>query len=128
MAKLTVEALRALRAKQRQVMAERSSAPKAPQITVGMGTCGIAAGAKETLGAIVEELAAKGMKDVLVRQSGCMGVCYAEPTVEVVVPDMPVVIYGDVDKATARHIVEDHLVNRRLLDKRICGKPAVDII
>ena len=125
MGKLTVESLRALREKQQKAI---RAAREGVQVTVGMGTCGIAAGAKESFNALVEELGAKGLKHVQVRQSGCMGVCYAEPTVEVVVPGMPTVIYGTVDAAVAKQIVNDHLVNRRLLDKRICDKPAVDII
>jgi NADP-reducing hydrogenase subunit HndB len=123
--KLTVDTLRALRAKQQKAM---SATREGLQITVGMGTCGIAAGAKESFNAVVEELGAKGVKNVLVRQSGCMGVCYAEPTVEVAVPGMPTVIYGNVDVTVAKQIVNDHLINKRLLDKRICDKPAVDII
>jgi (2Fe-2S) ferredoxin len=47
--------------------------------------------------------------------------------VEVIVPGMPVVIYGNVGKAVARQIVGDHVVNRRLLDNHICDKPATDI-
>ena len=128
MAKLTLEALRTLREEQRLVMAERNAAQKVALITVGMGTCGIAAGSKETFDTIAGALQAKGLTDVQIRQSGCMGLCYAEPTVEVRVPDMPVVIYGDVNKAVAAQIVDDHVVNKRLIDRHICDKPAVDII
>ena len=97
-------------------------------IIVGMGTCGIAAGAKETFNAIIDALDAKGITHVLVRQTGCMGLCHSEPTVEVVVPHMPVVIYGNVDVETARQIVNDHIINKKLIDNHICDKPAMDIV
>ena len=98
------------------------------RIIIGMGTCGIAAGAKDTFGTLVDVLAEKGIVNVLVRQTGCMGLCHSEPTVEVVVPDMPTVIYGNVDTKVAREIVEKHIVARTLLDDHICDKPAIDIV
>ncbi|MCL4407990.1 MAG: (2Fe-2S) ferredoxin domain-containing protein, partial [Thermotogae bacterium] len=56
---------------------------KRGRITVAMGTCGISAGAKDTLKALVDELDRDGIEDVAVIQSGCMGLCEVEPTVEV---------------------------------------------
>jgi len=94
-----------------------------------MGTCGIASGAKETFNAFVKEIDARGMgKNVLLRQTGCMGMCANEPTVEVVVPGMPRVIYGNVKADVAKDIVEQHLVGHKLLDKLILDRPAADII
>ena len=127
MAKLTLDALRKLREEQQKLMVKRDPTNRDVQVIVGMGTCGIAAGAKDTFNAIVEELDAKGLTNVLVRQTGCMGLCHSEPTVEVIVPDMPVVIYGKVDAAVAKQIVNDHVVDKRLLDNHICDKPATDI-
>ena len=128
MAKLTLEGLRKLREEKKQSMDLRDSDNKNVQIVVGMGTCGIAAGAKDTFGTLVDVLAEKGIVNVLVRQTGCMGLCHSEPTVEVVVPDMPTVIYGNVDTKVAREIVEKHIVARTLLDDHICDKPAIDIV
>lgn len=128
MAKLTLSDLRNLREEKQKAMEKRDPSNKSAQIIVGMGTCGIAAGAKDTFNAIIEELDAKGISHVLVRQTGCMGLCHSEPTVEVVVPQMPVVIYGNVDAATGRKIVDDHIVNKKLIDNHICDKPAMDIV
>ena len=128
MAKLTLDTLRTLREEQQKMMVKRDPSKRGVQVTVGMGTCGIAAGAKETFNAIVEELDAKGLTTVPVRQTGCMGLCYAEPTVEVRVPEMPVVIYGGVDRDAAKQIVAEHIVDKRLLNDHICDKPAIDII
>ncbi len=128
MAKLTLDALRKLRDENKQAMSMRDSSDKDMQIVVGMGTCGIAAGAKDTFNAIVDELAAKGITNVIIRQTGCMGVCHSEPTVEVIVPGMPAVIYGNVDTATARRIIADHIVGKKLIDEKICDRPAIDIM
>ena len=84
MAKLTLEGLRKMREEKKQTMALRDSDNKDVQMVVGMGTCGIAAGAKETFSAIIDAVAEKRLSNVLVRQTGCMGMCHSEPTVEVV--------------------------------------------
>lgn len=128
MAKLTLADLRKLREEKQQAMEKRDPGNKDAQIIVGMGTCGIAAGAKNTFNAIIEELDARGITHVLVRQTGCMGLCHSEPTVEVVVPGMPVVVYGNVDAEIGKQIVAEHIVNKKLLDKLICDKPSTDIM
>ena len=128
MAKLTLDDLRKLRDEKQKAIEKRDPTNKDAQIIVGMGTCGIAAGAKETFNAIIDELDAKNISHVLVRQTGCMGLCHSEPTVEVIVPDMPTVIYGNVDAKVARDIVEKHVIAHTLLDNHICDKPAIDIV
>ena len=128
MAKLTLADLRKMRDENQKLMDLRDSSNKDVQVIVGMGTCGIAAGAKDTFTALVDTLAEKGMTNVLIRQTGCMGLCHAEPTVEVLVPGMPTVIYGHVDVATANAIVEKHIVGKELIGDKILEKPSVDII
>ncbi|MDD5706208.1 MAG: (2Fe-2S) ferredoxin domain-containing protein [Kiritimatiellae bacterium] len=126
--KLTLDALRKLRAKMQQEQSLRTTGNKGILVTVGMGTCGVAAGAQATLKAINESLAANGAANVTVRQTGCMGLCHSEPTVEVQVPGMPTVIYGNVTADFGREIVEKHLLGGRLLDNHICDRPAMDIV
>lgn len=129
MAKMTLEELRKLRDSKRNDLRKRDTEGKNIQVIVGMGTCGIAAGAKVTLDAFLKALDEKNLVDqVLIRQTGCMGLCHSEPTVEVLVPGMPTVIYGNVDDKAAKDIVEKHLIGRELLDKLILDRPAVDII
>jgi len=128
MAKLTLDDLRKLRDEKQKAVEKRDPTNKDVQIIVGMGTCGIAAGAKETFNAIIDELDAKDISHVLVRQTGCMGLCHSEPTVEVIVPNMPTVIYGNVNAEVGKQIVNDHIVNKRLIDNHICDKPAMDIV
>jgi NADP-reducing hydrogenase subunit HndB len=128
MAKLTLDDLRKMRGEKQKAMDMRDSSNKDVQVIVGMGTCGIAAGAKETFTALMDAITAKGLTNVLIRQTGCMGLCHSEPTVEVVVPGMPAVIYGNVDAATARAVVEKHIVGHELIDEKILDRPSIDII
>lgn len=129
MANMTLEQLRAFREGKRQELEKRNVEGKDIQVIVGMGTCGIAAGAKLTFDAIVAALEKHNMADkVVVRQTGCMGLCYVEPTVEVVMPGMPPVIYGKMTSDVAEELVVKHLVEHSLLDNHIFDRPAVDIV
>ena len=128
MAKLTLADLRKMREEKQKALDMRDSSNKDVQVVVGMGTCGIAAGAKDTFTALIDTLTQKGLTNVLVRQTGCMGLCHSEPTVEVVVPGMPTVIYGHVDAATSKEIVEKHIVAHELIEGKILDKPSIDIV
>ncbi len=88
---------------------------KRGRIVVGMGTCGISAGAKDTLRAIADELEKQSVDDIAVIQSGCMGLCEVEPTVEVQIGDEEPVIYGHVDEKQARRIVREHVMKGKIL-------------
>lgn len=128
MAKMTLEELRKLRDEQKKGLSRRDVENKDTQIIVGMGTCGIAAGAKDTLNAFIQELEDSELNNVRVTQTGCMGLCYVEPTVEVIVPGMPDVIYGKVDADVARKIVRKHIINKALVNDHVYDKPAADIV
>ena len=119
MGKMTLEELRAIRSSVKSELAKRDSEGKSIQVIVGMGTCGIAAGAKATLDAFIKEMDAES---TIVRQTGCMNHCSSEPTVEIIVPEMPTVIYGNVDVATAKQIVEEHIIGKKLLDNKIIDR------
>lgn len=128
MAKMTLEQLRKLRDEQQNMMNQREVDGKQIQVIVGMGTCGIAAGAKEALNAFLDESNKLGLKDVLFRQTGCMGLCYVEPIVEVRAPGMPDTIYGNVSADVAREIVSSHIVNKKLVSNHVFDRPAADIL
>ncbi len=85
------------------------------QIKVSMATCGIASGAKETMNYLIEELEHQGI-DALVTQTGCMGYCYAEPTIELTIPGQDPVVYGFVNKAKAQEIIDKHIKLNEMLD------------
>ncbi|MBN2263553.1 MAG: (2Fe-2S) ferredoxin domain-containing protein [Prolixibacteraceae bacterium] len=91
------------------------NADKIVQIKVAMATCGIASGAKEIMSYMIDELDFRGV-DAIVSQTGCMGYCYAEPTIEVIVPGQSPVVYGFVNKEKAKEIIEKHIVKGELVD------------
>ena len=128
MGAMTLEELRKLRADKRQAMAQRDAGEGNTEVIVGMGTCGIAAGAKETFSAMIAEIERLRLDNVVVKQTGCMGRCSNEPTVEVVVPGMPAAVYGNVDAEVGRQIVNTHIVKGELFGEHLFDKPAADIM
>jgi len=85
------------------------------QIKVAMATCGIASGAKEIMNYMIDELEYYGI-DGIVTQTGCMGFCYAEPTIEVKLPGKDPVVYGFVTKEKAKEIITTHIIKGELID------------
>jgi NADP-reducing hydrogenase subunit HndB len=128
MAKMNLEQLRKLRDEKRKEMDMRDDSNKTIQVIVGMGTSGIAAGAKETLAAFLRELEAQGLTNVSLRQTGSLGLDHAEPTVEIRMPDMPDVIYGKVSPSVAEKIVRKHIMGKNLINDHVFDRPAADIV
>jgi len=128
MGKITLADLKKLREEKKSALVRRDTDGKTTHIIVGMGTCGIAAGAKETFDAFLDEIDAKGLTDVTVTQTGCIGLCKMEPTVEVQLPGMPDILYGNVKTDVAKRIVTEHLIERKLLSGHVVDKPASDIL
>ena len=85
------------------------------KIIVGMGTCGIAAGARDVLAAIMDEISKRNLSDVTVTQTGCVGMCEQEPIVEVIRPGQPKVFYGYVTGDKARKIIAQHVINGQIV-------------
>ena len=95
---------------------EKSNDPDAQvQIKVGMATCGIASGAKEVMEFLIEATAKRGI-NTIVTQTGCMGYCYAEPTIEVTMPGKEPVVFGDVDLKKADEVIEKYIKQGELVD------------
>lgn len=123
MAKMTLDDLRKLRSQVQSDLKRRDSEGKTIQIIVGMGTCGIASGAKIILDKFITLLNEKGISEnAIIRQTGCMGHCENEPTVEVIVPDMPKVVYGNVKESTVEKIVNEHIINKKPVEDLIIAK------
>ena len=91
------------------------------RVVVGMATCGIAAGARPVLAAFVEEVAKRGLSDVTVSQTGCIGVCKLEPIAEVFEPGKEKVTYVHLDAEKAKRIVAEHLVNGNIVTEYTIG-------
>ena len=89
-----------------------------------MATCGIAAGARPVLHAFTEEVAKRGLKDVTVAQTGCIGICQYEPVVEVMEPGKEKVTYVKMTPEKAVKVVNDHLVNGNVVTEYTIGAVA----
>lgn len=116
---MSLEELQALRKKVKADLDLREKGDHAEQmiiIRVAMATCGIAAGAREIMGYFSDEVRARGLNQVMIMQSGCMGYCYAEPTVEVTRPGESPVFFGNVTKERAQLILEKYVLDGELID------------
>ncbi len=117
--------LQAIRDKTRAAVNIRENAEAETRVLVGMATCGIAAGARPVLNAFVEEVAKRGLKDVMVTQTGCIGICQYEPVVEVVTPGQEKVTYVKMTAEKAVRVVNDHLVNGNVVTEYTIGANAI---
>jgi NADP-reducing hydrogenase subunit HndB len=104
----SVEDLKALRSQAQQDIALRAG-EQDMQVTVHMGTCGIAAGARDILLALAEELRRAGLTNVALRQSGCIGLCDREPMLTLTDKAGHNFIYGTLDKNKVQEIVREHI-------------------
>ncbi|OQY09394.1 MAG: NADP oxidoreductase [Fusobacteriia bacterium 4572_132] len=85
-------------------------------VKIAMATCGIASGAKETMNAFIEESKKAGLNNLVITQTGCMGACHSEPTVEVTLPGKEPIIFGDVHKERVIEIIEKYIKNGELIE------------
>ncbi|MBK7455957.1 MAG: (2Fe-2S) ferredoxin domain-containing protein [Anaerolineales bacterium] len=81
------------------------------QVIVAMGTCGIAAGARDTMKSVLNFIETNNLSGVSVTQTGCIGMCEQEPILEVVIGEAPKVIYGKVNPEVAEQIMKQHVQN-----------------
>ncbi|RKJ41385.1 (2Fe-2S) ferredoxin domain-containing protein [Acutalibacter sp. 1XD8-33] len=117
--------LQAIRDKARASVNIRENAEAETRVLVGMATCGIAAGARPVLNAFVEEVAKRGLKDTMVTQTGCIGICQYEPVVEVITPGKEKVTYVKMTAEKAVRVVNDHLVNGNVVTEYTIGANAI---
>ena len=117
----SLEELKAIKAKMQDKVALRTSSGDI-RIVVGMATCGIAAGARPVLNAFVEGVAEAGLGDnVMVTQTGCIGICQYEPVVEVYTKDAEKVTYVKVDADKAKRIANEHLKGGKVVVEYTIG-------
>ncbi len=91
------------------------------KVIVGMGTSGIAAGARDVLAAFLDEVGKRDLTDVIVTQSGERGLASAEPVVEVQEDNKPIVVYGNMTPERARRVVAEHIVNGTPVTEYVIG-------
>ncbi|MBN1484589.1 MAG: (2Fe-2S) ferredoxin domain-containing protein [Chloroflexia bacterium] len=94
---------------------------KATTITVGMGTCGIAAGAREVMHAIMAELENRNI-DAHVTTVGCIGMCSKEPLVDIQQGDEPRITYGSIHPDMVPRLIEEHLVKGEVVEEWVVGR------
>ena len=117
----TLAELAAIREKMQSKISIREGSA-AVRVVVGMATCGIAAGARPVLSAIVEEVNKNNLTEkVTVTQTGCIGICQYEPVVEVYEDGKEKTTYVKLDAAKAREIVEKHLKNGNIVTEYTIG-------
>jgi NADH-quinone oxidoreductase subunit F len=95
------------------------------KVVVGMASCGIAAGAGDVFTALKEKIREKSLK-IELNQTGCIGACYKEPLIEVHVPGMPVVMYGDITVKKINQILESHIQNKTIIDDWVVSADKVE--
>jgi NADP-reducing hydrogenase subunit HndB len=113
-AKLKLEDLARLREQAKAAVALREGKGRV-KITVHMGTCGIASGARGIMEAFLEEVEAKRVHDVMLTTSGCAGLCSREPMATVEVLGQPPVKYADLTPEKAKRVFEDHVMGGRIV-------------
>ena len=109
--------LQALRDKVKSNMGIRADDSGNTRVVVGMATCGIAAGARPVLAAFTDEGARRGVSNVTIAQTGCIGICQYAPVVEVFEPGREKVTYVKMTPEKAARVVAEHLIN---------GKPVAE--
>ncbi len=115
MAKISIEDLKKIKEGQRSKMVLREGVYRA-KITVHMGTCGIAAGARDVMSTFRELVAQAGVADVILTNSGCAGLCAKEPMATVELADQPPVKYVLLDRDKAIRIFEEHVMGGKAVE------------
>lgn len=116
----SIEELKAIRDKMKMSVEMREDTAKRVRVVVGMATCGIAAGARPVMQALTEETAKRGLSDVVVTQTGCIGACRLEPIVEVFEGDAKTT-YVKMNPERALRVVNDHIVNGNVVTEYTIG-------
>ena len=109
MAKLTIDDLKKIKEKTAKDTSLRDGMANV-KITVHMGTCGIAAGAREVMNALMEDMAEADRQDIRVVTSGCMGMCSSEPNVTVETMDAEPIVYQHMDPNKMRQVFKRHVL------------------
>ena len=117
----SLEELKAIRERMRKQVGLRDADDNDIRVVVGMATCGIAAGARPVLEAFLQEVDKRGVKNVSVTQTGCIGVCRLEPIVEVYVPGQEKVTYVKMQPEMVSRVVTEHLVNHQVVTEYTIG-------
>ena len=114
MPRLSIEDLKRIREEAKQTLTLRSGHARA-KITVHMGTCGISAGARDVMGALLKEIENQKLTDVIVTTSGCAGLCSREPMATVELAGQPPVKYVDLKPERILRVLKEHVLEGRIV-------------
>jgi NADP-reducing hydrogenase subunit HndB len=114
--KISIEDLKKIKERERWKMAQREGVYRV-KITVHMGTCGIAAGARDVMAEFRDSIAARGITDIILINAGCAGLCAEEPMVTVEVKDQTPVKYVLLDREKAKRIFDEHVMAGKPVEK-----------
>jgi len=112
--KLRIQDLAKIREKTKSLMTIRESEGRA-RVTVHMGTCGIAAGARDIMDTLLEEISKAKVQDIIVTTSGCAGLCNAEPMATIELKNQPPVKYGDLTPEKLKKIFVQHILGGQMV-------------
>ena len=115
----SLEELKAIRARMQGQLGMREEGENQTRVVVGMATCGIAAGARPVLNKFSELVQERGVKDTVVTQTGCIGICRYEPIVEIYEPGKPKVTYVHMDAEKAEEVVNRHLLGGQVVKEYV---------
>lgn len=113
----SLEELRAIRETMQAQMGLRNEDSNQTRIVVGMATCGIASGARPVLIALSDIIQEKGLTNIMVTQTGCIGLCQYEPIVEVLEPGKDKVTYVKMTPEKALEVVDQHIIRGQIVSK-----------
>ena len=100
--------------------------PHVGEIMISMGTCGIAAGGDTIYAIFEEEIKNKGLENIKLKKTGCLGMCFCEPNLVVKLEGMPEILYGNVDEKAAHLIVSEHVIKKNILNNYVIFMPSKD--
>jgi NADP-reducing hydrogenase subunit HndB len=116
MPKLTLDDLKRIKEEAKTATTLREGGQRV-KITVHMGTCGIASGARAVMSAFMDEIARRQVHDVIITTSGCAGLCSREPMATVELLGEAPVKYVDLDDAKSREILVEHVIGGKMVEK-----------
>ncbi len=113
----SLEELKAIKEMMQGQMGLRNESHNQTRVVVGMATCGIASGARPVLTALSDAVQSKGLTNVAVVQTGCIGLCQYEPIVEVLEPGKEKVTYVKMTAEKALEVLEQHVIRGQVIKK-----------
>lgn len=116
----SLDELKELRKKAQNEMKNRSDSEN-PEVIIGMGTCGISAGARDILKAVMDEVDKRDL-DVIISQTGCIGMCEKEPLMDVRMPGKQRITYGELKPENAREIIASHIINGKIVEDFVIAR------